>query len=249
MKQEHIEHIDDLMVNAFVDGQLDAVHRQSVIAAMDASLETRERVYLMRRAKDLIKVGFETAETPSATAPAHGGRGLFGRRCSVGLAASLLMASIGFGSGMLGYYVNKQLSHPAQVGALAVAHTPSTNHVILHVSESDPKQFSAALRYVEHFLDGNQAPGSQIEVIANSGGLDLMRADKSPFKAQVVAMMQHHSNVHFIACANGIRNLRKLGIEPKIIGDIDTDKTAIDHIINRLQAGWTYVKVDDIPAI
>ena len=76
-----------------------------------------------------------------------------------------------------------------------------------------------------------------------------MRADKSPFKAQVVAMMKHHSNVHFIACANGIRNLRKLGIEPKIIGDIDTDKTAVDHIINRLQAGWTYVKVDDIPEI
>jgi len=248
MKQKQTEHIDDLMVNAFVDGQLDAAHCESVIAAMEASAETRERVYRMRRAKDLIKVGFESAETPSATGPAPRG-GLFGGRYSVGLAASLLMASIGFSSGMLGYYVSKQLSHPAQAGALAAAHTPSTNHVVLHVSESDPKQFSAALRYVEHFLDSNQAPGSQIEVIANSGGLDLMRADKSPFKAQVVAMMHNHSNVHFIACANGIRNLRKLGVEPRIIGDIDTDKTAIDHIINRLQAGWTYVKVDDIPEI
>ena len=248
MKQKHIEHIDDLMVNAFVDGQLDAVHCESVIAAMEASAETRERVYLMRRAKDLIKVGFESAETPSATGPVPG-RGLFGRRYSMGLAASLLIVSIGFGSGVLGYYVSKQLSPPSPAGALAAARTPSTNHVILHVSESDPKQFSAAMRYVENFLDSNQAPGSQIEVIANSGGLDLMRADKSPFKAQVVAMMKHHSNVHFIACANGIRNLRKLGIEPKIIGDIDTDKTAVDHIINRLQAGWTYVKVDDIPEI
>jgi len=248
MKQKHIEHIDDLMVNAFVDGQLDAVHCESVNAAMEADTETRERVYLVRRAKDLIKVGFESAETPSAIVPAPK-RGLFGRRYAVGLAASLLMASVSFGSGVLGYYVSKQLSHPSQAGALAAAHTPSTNHVILHVSQSDPEQFSAALRYVENFLDSNQGPGSQIEVIANSGGLDLMRADKSPFKAQVVAMMQHHSNVHFIACANGIRNLRKLGIEPKIIGDIDTDKTAIDHIINRLQAGWTYVKVDDIPEI
>lgn len=248
MKQKHIEHIDDLMVNAFVDGQLDAVHCESVIAAMETNAETRERVYLMRRAKDLIKVGFESAETPSAAGPVPG-RGLFGRRCSAGLAASLLMASIGFGSGMLGYHVSKQLSDAAPAGALAAAHTPSTDHVILHVSESDPKQFSAALRYVEHFLDSNQAPGSQIEVIANSGGLDFMRADKSPFKAQVVAMMKHHNNVHFIACANGIRNLRKRGIEPKIIGDIDTDKTAIDHIINRLQAGWTYVKVDDISEI
>lgn len=244
MTYKQTEYIDDLMVNAFVDGQLDPSNCENVVAAMESDPGTRERVYLMRRAKDLIKVGFENAQTP-VPAPSVNKRRQLSRRCSFGLAASLLMAAVGFGSGAVGYYVAQQMSEPTAV-SLASLHAPSTNHVVLHISESDPRLFSAALSYVNSFLDQNQAPGSQIEVIANSGGLDLMRADKSPYKAQVVAMMKNHKNVHFIACANGIRNLRKRGVEPHIIGDIDTDKTAIDHIINRLQAGWTYVKVDDI---
>lgn len=249
MKHTHSEYIDDLAVNAFVDGQLDAAGCENVVATMETDPDTRERVYLMRRAKDLIKVGFEHAETPR---PAQSVRtGFFGVRCSVALAASLLMAVIGFGSGVLGYYVSKDISAPTRLSsAVAATHAANSNHVILHISESDPRLFAAALHYVEKFLDKNNKPGSEIEVVANSGGLDLMRADKSPFKAEVAAIIKRHNNVHFIACANAIRNLRKRGIEPKMIGDVDTHETAIDHIINRLQAGWTYIKVDDIlPAI
>jgi intracellular sulfur oxidation DsrE/DsrF family protein len=245
MKHRQTDYIDDLTVSAFVDGQLDAAGCENVVAAMELDPDTRERVYLMRRAKDLIKVGFQHAETPCPAKPVR--PSFFGVRCSLALAASLLMAVIGFGSGVLGYYVSKEFSGPSRLSSAAAAtHAATSNHVILHISESDPRLFAAALHYVEKFLDKNNTPGSQIEVVANSGGLDLMRADKSPFKAEVVAIMKRHNNVHIIACANAIRNLRKQGIEPKIIGDVDTHETAIDHIINRLQAGWTYVKVDDI---
>jgi len=243
------EFVDDLMVNAFVDGQLDAGTCETVIDAMERDPETRERVYLMRRAKDLIRVGFSQSEAPHPTKPQRKKSWLLGRS-SFGLAASLLAMSVGFGSGVLGYYVTKELSaKQPHLASRAAGRQMITDHVVLHLSESDPKQFSAALRYIEKFLDDNQSPGSQIEIIANAGGLDLMREDTSPFRAQVVAMMRDHDNVHFIACANGIRNLRKQGINPPIIKNIDTDKTAIDHIIGRLQAGWRYVKVDNIPEI
>lgn len=246
MKQA--EYIDDLMINSVVDGQLDAAHCETVLAAMESDPELRQRVYRTRHAKDLMKVGFGSAEPPS---PVRAGRKacLLGVRSRYGLAASLLVVSLGFGSGVLGYYVSTQLSKEERNTALASMRVSSSDHVILHISESDPGQFAAALRYVDNFLENNPLPASQIEVVANAGGLDLMRADTSPFKEQIVAMMRNHENVHFIACLNGIRNLRRRGIEPKFIGDIDTDKTAIDHIINRLQAGWTYIKVDDLPTI
>lgn len=246
MKQT--DYIDDLMLNAFVDGQLDAGNCETVLAAMEKDPQTRDRVYLMRRAKDLIKIGFERVESPLPRTPLKKRRWFRGVS-SYGLAASLLVMSLGFGSGVFAYYLTDELSTKTSLATLNPAQKTYTDHVVLHISESDPKQFSAALRYIDKFLDDNQTPGSQIEVIANSGGLDLMRSDKSPFKAQVVAMMRDHDNVHFIACANGIRNLHKQGIDAPIIPDIDTDKTAIDHIIGRLQAGWTYVKVDTIPEI
>jgi intracellular sulfur oxidation DsrE/DsrF family protein len=146
---------------------------------------------------------------------------------------------------MLGYYGTKQFAG----AAIASAPQGYTDRVVLHLSESDPKQFAAALTYIKNFLEANQAEDSRIEVIANSGGLDLMRVDTSPFKNQLVTMMRDHDNVHFIACANAIRNLRKQGIHAQIIPEVHTDKTAIDHIIGRLQAGWSYVKIDNVPAI
>jgi intracellular sulfur oxidation DsrE/DsrF family protein len=242
------DHIDDILLGAFIDGQLDAANAEVVIAALQEDPDTRERLYRLRRAKDLMKVGFDHVEAPpQATPPAP--RSPLSARGRFGIAASLLVLALGFCSGMLGYYGTKQLAGEASGAAIASAPQAYTDRIVLHLSESDPQQFAAALTYIENFLEGNQAEDSQIEVIANSGGLDLMRVDTSPFKNQLVAMMRDHDNVHFIACANAIRNLRKQGIQAQIIPEVHTDKTAIDHIIGRLQAGWRYVKIDNVPAI
>ncbi len=243
------DYIDDLMLAAFVDGQLDPRNCETVLAELEKNPDARERLYRLRRAKDLMKMGFEHVEAPvrSRTVSKWGWSAA---SPGVGIAATLLVLILGFGSGVLGYYLSEHLADgPDRPAALAITPHPHKDRVVLHISESDPKQFDAALNYIEKFLDENKTEGSQIEVIANSGGLDLMRTDTSPVKKQVIAMMRKHDNVHFIACANGIRNLRKRGIDAPIITDIDTDKTAIDHIIGRLHAGWTYVKVDNLPEI
>jgi len=243
------DNIDDLMLAAFVDGQLDPANCECVLAAVENDPDTRERLYQLRRAKDLMKMSFEHVEAPSHPRSAPKWRWP-AAGSGVGIAASLLLLTLGFGSGVLGYYCGERLTdNPGNPASLATAPQADNDRVVLHISESDPKQFDAALNYIEKFLDDNKAVGSQIEVIANSGGLDLVRTDTSPVKQKIVAMMRDNDNVHFIACANGIRNLRKQGINPPIIQNIETDKTAIDHIIGRLQAGWTYVKVDSIPEI
>jgi hypothetical protein len=56
----------------FVDGQLDAAHNEKIIKAMEDDLEIRERVYQLRRTKDLMKLGFGDASTrPGNTAPVN----------------------------------------------------------------------------------------------------------------------------------------------------------------------------------
>ena len=242
------DHIDDILLGAFIDGQLDAANAEAVIAALQEDPDTRDRLYQLRRAKDLMKLGFDHVEAPAPATPPEP-KCLLSARGRLGVAASLLVLALGFGSGILGYYGTKQLAGDATSAAIASAPQAYTDRVVLHLGESDAKQFAAALAFIENFLEANQAEDRQIEVIANSGGLDLMRVDTSPFKNQLVAMMQNHDNVHFIACANAIRNLHKQGIQAQIIPEVHTDKTAIDHIIARLQAGWSYVKIDNVPAI
>ncbi len=161
-----------------------------------------------------------------------------------GLAATILALVIGTGSGISGYYAGKQTSIP-DATSLAQRYQ---DRVILHVSESNPRHFSRALAFVKTFLKQQQLHNKgQIEVVAHAGGLDLLREGVSPYENEVKTLMEKYPNVHFIACAAGIRGLIKQGIEPNIIDGIPTDETAFDHIVAKLQSGWSYVKVQSLP--
>jgi intracellular sulfur oxidation DsrE/DsrF family protein len=243
---QKLNDIDDQMLGAFVDGQLDPVHCAMVVKAVEDDPDVRERVYNLRRAKDLMKLGFGNAQAPTHRLPEN--RPRTKRRYSFGVAASLVAAVIGFGSGTLGYYTSEQLSAESS-NPIAAISPDYMERVIIHVNQSDPELFAKTLDYIENFLQQHQAQQGQIEVIANAGGLDLLRKGVSPFESQVVAMMRDYSNVQFVACANAIQMLRTQGIEPEIIDNVPTEQTSIERIVDRLQGGWAYVRVDTLPEI
>jgi intracellular sulfur oxidation DsrE/DsrF family protein len=233
------DQLDDDMLSAFVDGQLDPTKCELVIDAMEKDSSVRERVYKMRRAKDLIKLGFGNAKAPTRTP--------FRFKTSwwypdwFGLATSALILVALLGAGSLGYFGGKHFA--GETTANVPMALNKMDRVLLHISESEPKQFAAALDYTREFLEKHKNSGGQIAVIANAGGLDLLREGVSPFEEQVIAMIRDYDNVHFIACANSIRALRKKGIKPVIIENIDSTLPAMDQIIKHVQQGWTYIKV------
>ncbi len=235
------DYFDDHTLGAFVDGQLDTAHCESIIKAMDNDPEVRERVYRLRRAKDLMKLGFGDACAPSSDQRTV--RTPIWKQSALRVAASIAVLLVSFGVGTLGYHYGKQMDRDS-TPVLASATGQQADRIILHISESDPRQFAAALAYTQEFLNEHEARGNEIDVVANADGLDFMRVGVSPYEDQVIAMMRERDNVHFIACAYGIRLLHEQGIAPDIIEGIGTDKTAMDHIIGRLQSGWTYIKVD-----
>lgn len=242
---EEFDNIDGQMLGAFVDGLLDAEHAALVIKTMEDDPEVRETVYQLRRAKDLMNLGFADARAPSNT-PLAFKRSIWDQFSSR-IAASITVVAISFGAGAIGYHYYAEQDDAVSTVASAVAQ--QTDWVILHISEPDPKQFSNVLAYMDKFLDEHAAESSRIEVVANAGGINFMRGPISPFKNQIIAMMDKHDNVQFIACASGLRVLRNQGVEPIIIKGVGTETTAIDHIVKRLQSGWTYIKVDSLSEI
>jgi len=244
---KNFDKLDGQMLGAFVDGHLDPEHSDAVIKAMHDDPDIREQVYQLRRAKDLMKLAFADAQAPSGSQQQSGryGRRIFTTR----IAASVAALAISFGAGALGHqYYNGQTA--ANSESMTASVQEQTDKIILHISESDPKQFMAALDYAKTFLADHDS-NSQIDVVAHAGGLDLMRADVSPLKNQIIAMMDKYPNVHFIACAGAIRMFQKKnGVKPVIIDGIATDETAFDHIVGRLQSGgWKYIKVETITEI
>lgn len=228
------------MLGAFVDGHLDTVHCETVIKAMEEDPGIRERVYELRRAKDLMKLGFGQASAPSRLEhnPA------FWRKYTPAIAAMLVLA-VGITGG---WFMQPLLSAQQQGENLAQLQVSQNDKIIVHISKSDPKQFATALAYTEKFLDEHKGGGHQIDVVAHASGLNLMRADVSPLKEQILALIEKHDNVHFIACAGAIKMFRqKNGTAPDIIRGVATDSTAFDHIVGRLQSGgWKYIKVETL---
>lgn len=239
--------IDENILGAFVDGQLDNAGCEAVMAAMAGDPAVRERVERLRRAKDLMRLGFASAQPPIGRAALRNGPTVTSR-LSRALAASVAVAALGLGAGTLGYHYGRHLDRNALEG-LASAQQQHNDRIVLHISEANPVQFAAALSYADKFLQRHPAPESRVEVIANAGGLDMMRTGLSPYEEQISALLEAHPNVRFLACANAIANLRKRGIEPRVIASVDTEKKAIDHIVERLQEGWSYVRVDALPEI
>lgn len=235
-----LDDFNDQTLGAFVDGQLDAETSESIINAMDFSNDIRQRVYELRRAKDLMRLAFSNTSLPAhkkSSTPQW-------RRYAMGIAVSLSAIAISLGSGISGYYMGT--NNQIVTGTANSADIQKSERILLHISESNIEHFTAALDYAEYFLRENESSSKQIAVIANAGGLDFMRTGVSPYEEKIIEIMEKHSNIHLIACANSIRSLRKKGINLQLIKNVRVNKPAMDHIIEYVQDGWTYKKVNTL---
>jgi intracellular sulfur oxidation DsrE/DsrF family protein len=231
--------IDEIIISAFVDNQVDNETRVAIVKAMDEDSELRDQVYQMRKAKDLIKLSYASSK-PSEftdnklTKPFH-------RQCMMRIAAALSAVAICLSSGYTGYHYSQSTMTD---NSLAELSQEERQRIILHVDASDPEQFESTLAYTEKFLNEHKNSGkAQIEVVANAGGIDLLRAD-FPMSDKVARIMDEHDNITFIACTNALNKLRAQGINPTMVKDVKTETAALTHIIERLNSGWTYIKAD-----
>ena len=243
---KEFEFLDDQILSAFVDGQLDDTTSASVIMAMEIDSDVRSRVYQLRRAKDLVKIGFKNARAPSSEKQYATPRNW--KKPSLGIAASFAIIVASFIAGSFGYYYSQQTDSRQNITVASIAQEENSR-IILHISEADPMQFSAALDYTDQFLKEHGSQNGQIAVIAHASGIDLMRAGESPFEERVKMMMRDHGNVYFIACAQAIRTLQMQGVDPHMLENTIIEKPAMDQIIERVQSGWRYVKVKSLMEI
>lgn len=230
--------IDDVMISAFVDNQLDAENRAAIIKEMEEDEELRDQVYQIRRAKDLMKLAYSDSK-PSEFRHEKFTK-LFHRQCMMRIAAAFSVVVIGLSAGLVGYNYGQDMTG----SSLAELSQEESQRIILHIDASDPKQFESTLAYTEKFLNEHKSSGkAEIEIVANAGGIDLLRAD-FPMSEKVARIMDEHDNITFIACTNAINRLRAQGINPTMVKDVKTEIAALTHIIDRMNSGWTYIKAD-----
>lgn len=228
-------------LNAYLDGQLrsDEIERLEQRLQKDAALQTR--LDELKRVGALVRQGFGDTRSRSARAR---------RARPYAVAAALLIGvALGWalhaGVPLTGRVLTDDayVMLPARL-APAVPHAPGK--VLVHLDSSDPSRADTALRRIEVLLAESERQGRPMtfELVVNSTGLELLRADASPISARIGELKERHRELRLVVCRRTLAGWRREhGAEPRFLPGVVVGPPAIDHIIDRMQHGWTYVRI------
>ena len=238
--------VSDENLHAFVDGELDVFESEKLIANMREDKELAQRVCAVRSLQSMVRLAY--AEPPAAAGiPRVAHRRQLMQRCALG--CLLLVAGLSGGWALRGTEPRAVATMPAAIPgnyqAVSLAREADPNRIILHLDSAAPKKMRAVLDQAELLLDEAERQGRamQLEIIANSRGIDLLRAGVSPHAARMARMQQRYANLQWVACGQSLARFTSEGQKVELLPATRTAPTAIGEIVTRLQQGWTYVRV------
>lgn len=223
-------------LNAFVDGELASAERDEILAAAAEDAGLGQRLCQLRATKELLRHAYEEDCLP---AQARGRPRRAAPPWRGALAAGVALA-VGVLIGMHGLPGSDTAAQSASAATASLAVTQPAR-MLIHLDHAEAEHMEAALDLVEAYLA--RAQDGRIEVLVNSHGLDLLRADRTPHAGRIAGLLLRHDNVSFIACDQAIARFERAGQKVVILPQAVRTRSAIAHIADRLQAGWTYVKV------
>ena len=152
-------------------------------------------------------------------------------------------------SAATGWLGHSRLSEIAANDEVALAAGGGLRHmtgekILVHVSSARAESMATALEEVEDTLRAARARGRgiEVEIVANSAGLALLRADVSPHARKIAALRALYPNLTLIACNQTIDRLRENGVQVTLLPGVEVAPSALEQVVKRLQAGWVYVR-------
>lgn len=237
----------DEIINAYVDGELSGADKEAFRQAMELDASLREEARSICELKKQLKQSYGQVAVPGQGENGISRRGNAFVRYG---AAAMLAIVVGAVAGWLGhgqYDALHEMTDLESINGLKLSPVDLSqpNKIVLHISSSEPEKLKKTLDQVDYVIRryrDTEVP-FQIEVVANSGGIDLMRRGVSPFENRIVHLMRTYNNVSFVACNNALDRLKAKGLNAEVITEVNTGTSAVERIVQRLQEGWVYVKV------
>jgi len=231
--------ISDEELNAFLDEQLDANERDRVLAAINADSDVSQRMNELRLLRDMVQHAYEK---PSRRGSADQYGAAVGKPYTRWAMAACMVLCFGV---VLGWFGHQGISSERQLANLSDVSTQAKmTNVILHLTSANSDKINATLDRAEQMLAGYKAEGKdfQLEIVANDGGLTLMREGVSSFQPRIRRLTEKYDNVTFLACAKAIKRLQEKGVDVELLPEVGIAPSALKQIIQRMQQDWHYIK-------
>jgi uncharacterized protein len=244
------QNFSDELLNSFVDNELASDEKSEIFNSIARDDGLKERVCELRGLKELVQHAYREPPTYKMS-PIKKLRNWWPSRIEYmpRLAACMMLLLLGWGTGWVMFAETHSMADPRLMQLFQTTQSndivETSGNIIVHVSNSDPVRLKTALDETENLLESNKRANRpiKVEIIANAGGLDLLRTDVSPFTKRISLMKAKYPNLDFIACSQTISKLQKKGVTVKLLPHTGTAPTAVEQINKRLHQGWDYVRV------
>jgi intracellular sulfur oxidation DsrE/DsrF family protein len=231
-------------LQAFVDDEIDLAERAEIMEAVRRDEELACRVCELLQIKDSVRLAYREPELP-AGGIRHGESG-WQRLLSFRAAAALLIFALGAVTGVV-LQSTGTVSTPALISSLDQKEhvQQELKRLVIHISSDESERLGQALDDAEELLTSYKDNPElvQLEVVANTKGLKLLRADTSPYPERIRRLAEQFSNISFLACSRTIEKLQLRGIEVHLLPEAKVIPGALEEIVDRLQEGWVYIRV------
>lgn len=220
-------------IHAYIDGELSTQEKLEFESLLKRDPALKDEVCDLRKIKQQLLTHYQQTPVP----PMH--KEQKSRNAYWGIAASLMIAvGVGF---FAAYGLNIGQSIFTENYVMAVKEQP--NKVLLHIDSNQADRTEAVLHKAKNLLEESQgnAEPVQVEIVANHDGIDMFEKN-NPSKTEIMALLMQYNNLKLVACQRALERRTKSGQPVALIEHVETDKIAVDNIVQKMQSGWGYQK-------
>lgn len=231
-------------LNMLIDDELDSAGQARVRQLLEQDAAARRRLAELRRVRTLTQRALLACE------PRHAPRrrAVFRGRSIAAAALVAIGFAIGWGTrpAATSIPILEDLpDHTLALRAVQPATGAGNAGILVHIDRADSAYVSEALDRIDAMFDryADKKRTVAVELVANADAINLLRADGSPHGRRLQAMRERHVNLTLVACKMTLERIRQQHGDVPLLPGVDTQDSALQRILSRLEKGWVYVRV------
>ena len=111
------------------------------------------------------------------------------------------------------------------------------NRALFQVTDNDPARWNMILNNMINLREGVGNEGVEIELVAYSSGIAMLKAD-SPVKARIADALKSGTIVN--GCQNTMSNMKLVPAD--MVPDITYVPAGVVEVMKKQQQGWAYIR-------
>lgn len=239
--------ITDEEIHSYIDGELDRETRRQLQDIVNRQPDVAEKVHNYRRVDQVLKDAYSEVELPDPrpvnNSANHSATTQTQKTIRQRMIAAIVMPLL-FISGWFAHTcIDSQVQQELSGGIVLPGQNSHKTSAIYHIDVDETIAADKLISRVERILKHYDEKNIEVEVVANSEGLNLLRIDTNQYAKRFSELSERYNNLSFVACSNAVKRLESRGIDVVLVNRTNAEISAVEHVVNRVREGWTYIKI------